>query len=367
VRQAKRVVVKVGSALLTTRQRAIDGRMLLSLVSQIATQRDAGLEVLLVTSGAVALGLGPLGFSERPTELAALQACAATGQVRLMHHYAEAFGTCGIAVAQVLLTHADLADRRRYLNARRAVGVMLGRRVLPIFNENDTVAADEIKLGDNDTLAAEVVGLVDADGLLLLTDIDGLYDANPHTHKDAQRLSFVPEITDEIRAVAGGTTGVGTGGMMTKVRAASVAASHGAWTVIAPGRQANVIHTVLEGEDVGTLVPAAEERRPARKRWIARTLRSKGVVVVDAGAARALRTGSGSLLPAGICQVEGAFESGDAVEVRTETGELLGRGLTSYDSDEVKRIAGKKTGEIAGILGYKYADEIIHRDDLVVD
>jgi glutamate 5-kinase len=286
--------------------------------------------------------------------------------VKLMHHYAEAFGTCRIGVGQVLLTHGDLADRRRYLNARRAIGAMLAAGVLPIFNENDTVASDEIKLGDNDTLAAEIVGLTDSDGLLLLTDRDGLFNKDPRTNPDAQRLPFVAEITDEVRAMAGGTAGLGTGGMSTKVRAASVAAQSGAWTVIAPGRRANAVEDVLRGEDVGTLFAGADEKQPARKRWIAGTLRPRGVLMVDAGAAKALSGGTVSLLPAGIKSVEGSFDSGEPVEVRGPDGTRLGRGLTAYSSEEVTRIAGKKTAEILGVLGYKYADEVIHRDDLVL-
>lgn len=365
--KAKRIVVKVGSALLTSKDRAgVEGRMVLSLVTQLAQQRAEGREVLFVTSGAVALGLAPMGLTERPTDLASLQACAACGQVRLMSHYAEAFGMCRIPVGQVLLTHADLADRRRYLNARRAVGAMLERGVLPIFNENDTVASDEIKLGDNDTLGAEIVGLVDADLLLILTDQKGLYNKDPRSNPDAVRVGFVPAITDEIRAMAGGTSGLGTGGMGTKVRAASVAASHGAFTIIAPGREQDVVARILAGEDVGTLFAPSEAKQPARKRWIGRTLRSKGTIVVDEGAANALRTGGKSLLAIGIRKVDGTFENGDAVEVRGEDGTLLGRGLSAYASDEVGRIAGRKTTEIATILGYKYADEVIHRDDFVL-
>jgi glutamate 5-kinase len=367
VGKARRLVVKVGSALLTNKERTgVDGRMLLSLVTQLAAQRDAGREVLLVTSGAVALGLGVMGLTERPSDLASMQACAACGQVRLMHHYAEAFGLCAVGVGQVLLTHADLADRRRYLNARRAIAAMLARGVVPIFNENDTVASDEIKLGDNDTLAAEIVGLTDADGLILLTDRDGLFNKDPRSNPDAQRVPFVAEVTDEIRAMAGGTAGLGTGGMSTKVRAAHVAAQGGAWTIIAPGRQAGVLDAIVNSQDVGTLFAGALERQPARKRWIAGTLRPRGVLTVDAGAARAVKDGKGSLLPAGITKVEGSFESGEPVEIRGPDGVVLARGLTAYGSEEIQKIAGHKTADIAQLLGYKYADEVIHRDDLVL-
>ncbi|MEW5853031.1 MAG: glutamate 5-kinase [Myxococcota bacterium] len=364
--QAKRIVVKVGSALLTTQGQTVNGQVLLSLVTQLAHQRAQGRQVLLVTSGAVALGLGPLGLTERPADLATAQASAACGQVRLMAHYADAFALCGIHVGQVLLTHGDLADRRRYLNARRAVAALLDHGVLPIFNENDTVTSDEIKLGDNDTLAAEVAGLTDADGVILLTDRDGLYNADPRTNPEARRVPFVAHITDEVRAMAGGTAGVGTGGMITKVRAATVAGEHGAWTVIAPGRKPDVLERLLRGDDEGTLFAAREATAPARKRWIGRTLRPKGVLVVDDGAARALKQGGSSLLPRGITRVEGTFDNGDAVEVRALDGTVLGRGLSAYASDEVSRIAGHKSAEIQSILGYKYADEVIHRDDLVV-
>jgi glutamate 5-kinase len=369
LKQTKRLVVKVGSAILTSPDREVNGRVLLGVVTQLAAQREAGRQVLLVSSGAVALGLRSMGLTERPTDLATAQAAAACGQVRLMHHYAEAFATCGIPVAQVLLTHADLADRRRYLNARRAVCALLDHGVTPIFNENDTVACDEIKVGDNDTLAAEVVGLADAGGLILLTDRDGFFDKDPRENPDAVRVPFVPAITPEVRRAASGTTGLGTGGMSTKVRAAEVASDHGAWTVIAPGRRPNVVTEVMDGHDVGTLFsgpPGGEARAPARKLWIARTLRPRGAVVVDAGAARALREGGSSLLPRGIRAVEGTFESGDAVEIRALDGTVVGRGLPSYDSGEVARIAGKKSAEILSVLGYKYSDEVIHRDDMVL-
>ncbi|MBI5494801.1 MAG: glutamate 5-kinase [Deltaproteobacteria bacterium] len=364
---SRRIVVKVGSTLLTTADRSgVDGRMLLSLVTQLAAQRDAGRQVLLVSSGAVALGLGPMGLTERPSDLASMQACAACGQVRLMHHYAEAFGTCRVAVGQVLLTHADLADRRRYLNARRTIAAMLDRGVLPIFNENDTVASDEIKLGDNDTLGAEVVGLSDSDGLILLTDRDGLFTKDPRSNPDAVRVPFVSEVTDEVRAMAGGTAGLGTGGMGTKVSAAHLAGQSGAWTVVAPGRGTDVLARVMAGADVGTLFAASEDKQPARKRWIGGTLRPQGVLVVDAGAERALQRGGSSLLPAGIRAVEGQFESGEPVEIRGPDGTRLARGLSAYGSEEIQRIAGKKTHEIQAILGYKYADEVIHRDDMVL-
>ncbi len=366
LQNTKRLVVKVGSALLTNQARtAVEGRMLLSLVTQLAAQRAAGRQVMLVTSGAVALGLGPLGLTERPTDVATMQACAACGQVRLMRHYAEAFDVCQVPVAQVLLTHADLADRRRYLNARRAVSVLLERGVLPIFNENDTVSVDEIKVGDNDTLGAEVAALLDADGYIILTDQEGLYNKDPRHNPDAVRVGWVGVITPEIRAMAGGTTGLGTGGMATKIRAADVAARAGAWTTIAPGRRPNVLQEVLSGQDVGTLFAAAEAPAPARKRWIGHTLRAKGTITVDAGAAGALKKGS-SLLPAGVRRVDGTFDEGDAVDVASEDGVMLGRGLVMYSSADVQRIAGHKTQEISAVLGYRYADEVIHRDDWVM-
>lgn len=364
---ARRLVVKVGSALLTHPETlAPDGRTLLELVSQLVAQRTAGRQVILVSSGAVSLGLAAMGLTERPADVATMQACAACGQVRLMHHYSEAFGMCGVPVAQVLVTHADLADRTRYLNARRAVSVMLEHGVLPIFNENDTVSVDEIKLGDNDTLGAEVAALMDADGYVILTDQAGLFDRDPRAHPQAERVGLVEQITPQIRAMAGGAQGLGTGGMATKVKAADVAGRSGVWTVIAPGRRAGVLQAVLEGQDVGTLFVAGTDREPARKRWIAHTLRARGSLTVDAGAAKAVRGGRASLLPAGIRGVDGQFDAGDAVDILAADGAVLARGLVMYSAEDIRKIAGRKTGEIQTLLGYKYADEVIHKDDLVL-
>ena len=380
--KARRVVVKIGSALL-----AGSGEPFASFAAQIVALRQRGVQVTLVSSGAIALGFPALGLRERPRDLAGLQAAAAAGQSKLMWRWAEAFHAHGVEVAQVLLTHADLRDRRRYLNARQAFLRLLECGVIPVVNENDTVAVDEIKLGDNDTLAAQVCGLCDADVVVLLTGAAGLFTADPAVDNNATRVAIVTDL-ESVRSLAGPAARLGTGGMITKLDAAAAAQKHGAATVIAPGRLPDVLARVItEGDDVGTLIetPAAE-RASARKRWIGTALRPRGTVVVDAGAERALRKNA-SLLFAGVRAVEGEFVPGDAINVavddvsvavddvsephvrgpheRSGGRRVFARGLTRLSSADARAVAGKKTAEAHALVN-ALPDELVHRDDLVL-
>ncbi len=358
---ARRVVVKVGSALLASSPDAFD-----ELARQVALLRARGLEVAVVSSGAIALGLLPLGLSSRPRDLASLQAAAAAGQSRLMWRWGEAFAKHHLEVAQVLLTHGDLRERRRYLNARSAMRRLLEAGVVPIVNENDSVSVDEIKLGDNDTLAAEVCGLVDADQVVLLTGAPGLFTADPSLDPSAVRIPVVEVIDDRVRALAGPPAALGTGGMVTKLTAAESAGRHGAGTVIAPGAVPDILVKVFAGDDVGTLIRApASARANARKRWISTTLRPHGTLYVDAGAAAALRKHA-SLLFAGVREVEGRFQPGDAVNVaNAEDRAPFARGLVRLGDEDARRVAGKKTAEAQAMVA-ALPDELIHRDDLVL-
>jgi glutamate 5-kinase len=367
--RARTVIIKVGSALLAAPAPQEAGPLerdpFAALAAQCMALRKQGIRVVVVSSGAIALGLSALGLSERPRDLAGLQAAAAAGQSKLMARWAEAFGRHGAEVAQILLTHGDLRDRRRYLNARQALVRLLDAGVIPIVNENDTVAVDEIKLGDNDTLAAQICGLCDARAIVLLTNAAGLFSADPSADPAAVRIPIV-EALEEVRAFAGPAARLGTGGMTTKLDAAAVAQRHGAATVIAPGRAPQVLEKIFAGEDIGTLVVAPEEdRERARKRWIGTTLRPRGTVFVDDGAARALAKNA-SLLFAGVVSVEGTFQAGDAVNVaRARDGAVFGRGLTRLSSIDAQAVMGKKSAEAHALLP-ALPDELIHRDDLVL-
>lgn len=363
LRRARSVVVKVGSALLAARE----PDPFAGFAAQVARLRADGVRVVLVTSGAIALGFPALGLVERPKDLAGLQAAAAAGQSKLMWRWGEAFARHGVEVAQVLLTHADLRDRRRYLNARQAFLRLLDAGVLPVVNENDTVAVDEIKLGDNDTLAAQVCGLCDAQVVVLLTGAAGLYTADPSVDPTAVRVPVVEVLDDAVRALAGPAARLGTGGMITKLDAAVAAQRHGAGTVIAPGRLDDVLAKVFSGEDVGTLIVAPPgEREGARKRWIGTALRPRGTIFVDDGAEQALTKKNASLLFAGVRTVDGTFLAGDAVNVaRAKDGVVFARGLTRLSSPDARLVAGKKTSEAHGLLP-ALPDELIHRDDLVL-
>jgi glutamate 5-kinase len=364
---ARRVVVKIGSALLVAEKGEIRQSWLDRLADDVARCRARRQEVILVSSGAIAVGRRHLGLAGKRLRLEEKQAAAATGQIRLAHAYQEALAHHGITVAQILLTPDDTEERRRHLNARATFAQLLALGAVPVVNENDTVATAEIRFGDNDRLAARVAQMVSADMLVLLSDIDGLYSADPRKDPAARHVATVREIGPEIEAMAGeAAPGYSSGGMVTKLAAARIATGAGCHMLIAQGRGASAPLAAIEAGARATLFLPHGEPRSARKAWIAGALDPRGALTVDDGAAGALRRGK-SLLPAGVVAVEGVFERGDAVVIRTRAGVEAGRGLSAYSSDDVRRIAGYKSGEIAGILGYRGRDEIIHRDDLVTE
>ncbi len=358
---AKRVVVKIGSRLIAEAPASRPA----TIADQVAELRRRNLEIVIVSSGAIALGLPRLGLSQRPTEMPALQAAAAVGQSRLMQMWEHGFAAHHIEIGQVLVTHDDLGDRRRFLSARLTLRALLDAGVVPIINENDTVATEEIKFGDNDQLAALVCNLVSADALVILTDVEGVRDAN------GVRMPIVRDIDREATPVAGGTTsGVGSGGMASKVGSARIVTRTGVPAVVAPGREPDVLLRVLAGADVGTLfVPpprAGSGVLSSRKHWIAYGAKPSGKLTIDDGALRALRDAGKSLLPAGIVAVDGDFELGDTVSIVTRTGDEFARGLAAYPAVDLRKILGLQSAGIEAKLGYKSIDEAIHRDDLVI-
>lgn len=367
LKPTRRVVAKVGSALVTNGGAGIDRGAIARWAEDVAELRTRGVEVIFVSSGAVAEGMARLGWTERPKAMPELQAAAAVGQMGLVNVYEQAFAAHGLHTAQVLLTHEDLADRKRYLNARSTITALLKHNVIPIINENDTVTTDEIRFGDNDTLGALVANLIDADVLVLLTDQRGLYTADPRKDADAHFISIGRADDVQYETMAGGTgTGISRGGMLTKILAARRAANSGIHTVIASGHENKVLHRLLGGEAIGTLLYAPEASLAKRKSWLADHLQLRGKVTLDAGAARALLHGGKSLLPIGVVAVTGEFERGDAVGCVDETGRELARGLTNYSSYETLRIMRKPSSDIELVLGYVDEDELIHRDNLVV-
>jgi glutamate 5-kinase len=356
----RRVVIKIGSRLL---QEDVEARVA-TLAAEARTLADRGIKTVIVTSGAIALGVKRLNLPARPKTMPGLQAAAAVGQGHLIQFWERALSSVGLASGQVLLTHDDVRDRRRYLNARHALGELLALGAVPVINENDTVSVDEIKFGDNDRLAALTTSLVEADALVILTDVDGLYDGDPKS--GAKLISEVYDIEKEARPFAGGTSGVGTGGMTSKVQAAQVAGRFGVITLVASGRRARPVVSLLDGEPAGTVFWPGVSRLQSRKHWIAYALKPAGSIVVDAGARRALVEGGKSLLPSGVRAVRGRFGAGDPVSIVDESAVEFARGLIGFDSDEIEKIAGKKTADLESLLGYRPADEVIHRDDLVV-
>ena len=361
---AKRIVVKIGSALL------IDGGelrrlWLQTLCADVAALKRDGKDIILVSSGAIALGRRALGLKPGVLKLEESQAAAAAGQVRLAQAYADILSGENIVAAQVLLTLGDTEERARYLNARATLKTLLSLGSIPVINENDTVATAEIRFGDNDRLAARVASMMEADCLVLLSDVDGLYTADPTNNADAQHIADVPAITREIEAMAGtSVSGVGRGGMVSKLIAAKIAAGAGCETIIAKGAVEHPLNAIETGAQ-STRFHASTTPAAARKRWIAGVLKPQGALIVDAGAAKALSEGK-SLLPAGIRQIDGRFERGDAVAVRDQQGREIARGLSAYNAADAERIAGKKSNEIEAILGYRGRDEVIHRDDLAL-
>ena len=362
----RRVVLKVGSRVLTGKGRTLSQPVFDRLAREISAAKKKGYEVVLVSSGAIAAGMGRLGLAEKPKTMPQKQASAAIGQSALMWSYERAFSFFGEKVAQVLLTRDDLSNRARYLNARNTLLTLLEFGVIPVINENDTVVVQEIKFGDNDNLSALVTNLVNADLLVILSDIDGLFDKDPRVHKSARLIPFVPQVTEDMELKATGTLSpFSIGGMVTKLQAARKAGLFGLPTVLANGMVEGLLERILRGEEVGTLFTSQVNKLTSRKHWIAFTLEPQGRIIVDEGAKRAILQKGKSLLPSGVLSAEGKFSLGDPVALSDVNGREFAKGLTNYDSSEINKIKGLKTSEVESRLGYKYSDEIVHRDDLV--
>jgi glutamate 5-kinase len=367
IQNAKRLVIKVGSSLVTNDGRGLDHAAIAKWADQIARLRQMGKEVVLVSSGAIAEGMLRLGFEKRPTGIHKQQACAAVGQMGLAHIYETSFQAHGLRTAQVLLTHADLAHRERYLNARSALFTLLRLGVVPIINENDTVVTDEIKFGDNDTLGALVANLIEGDALIILTDQKGLYTADPRKNPDAVFVHSAKAGDLALETMAGGAgSSIGRGGMLTKILAAKRAASSGAHTVIAWGREDDVLTRLANGELIGTQLTAQTGQLTARKQWMADHLQTAGKVVLDAGAVQKVSDEGKSLLPIGVTEVHGEFSRGEVITCTDEYGRAIARGLTNYSSSDARRIIRHPSGDIESILGFIEEPELIHRDNLVL-
>ncbi len=360
-------VVKVGSSLVTNHGHGLDQVAIAAWASQISALVKKGKKVVLVSSGAVAEGMQRLGWGKRPVALNELQAAAAVGQMGLVQMYERSFIEHGLHTAQVLLTHEDLVDRKRYLNARTTIKTLLNLNVIPIINENDTVATDEIRFGDNDTLAALVANLIEADALVILTDQQGLYSSDPRKDDAAEFVNFETAGNPNLEKMAGGAGSViGTGGMLTKILAARRAASSGAHTIIASGREQDILLRLSQGETIGTHLKASQKKTLAKKQWLANHMRTGGKLVLDDGAVSALKSEGNSLLPIGVTSVQGSFERGDVVACINDKGLEVARGIVNYNSFEAERIKRKPSKEIGKILGYVEDDVLIHRDNLIL-
>jgi len=366
VKQSRRWVIKIGSALLTDNGKKLDKTAMAIWVEQIASLQKRGYEVVLVSSGSVAAGMTRLGWSERPREIHHQQAAAAVGQSSLVQSYEDEFQKYGLKTAQILLVHDDLSDRQRYLNARSTIRTLLSFGVVPIINENDTVVTDEIRFGDNDTLGALVANLIEADTLCILTDQSSMFDAAPRENSMAKPIFEKAALDASLDAMAGGGGALGRGGMISKVRAARLAARSGANTVIVGGKISDVISRVSHGEILGTLLYSDKQPIAARKRWLAGQMQSRGSLIIDEGAVRVLRDKGKSLLPVGVKSVEGHFTKGDLVLCLNLQGVEVARGLVNYSSDDSRKILGQSSSKIESLLGYKGFDELIHRDNLVL-
>ncbi|MEW8628179.1 MAG: glutamate 5-kinase [Candidatus Thiodiazotropha sp.] len=367
IANSKRWVIKIGSALLTADGKGLSGELLASWVEQMASLRHAGHQVVLVSSGAVAEGMSRMGWQTRPHNLNELQAAAAIGQMGLVQAWEAGFQKFDLHTAQVLLTRDDLEDRSRYLNARSTLRTLLELGVVPVVNENDTVTNDELRFGDNDTLAALVANLIEADLLVLLTDQEGLFDADPRFNSQAKLISQTRVDNPQLDEVAGGSaSGLGLGGMVTKVRAARLAARSGTGTVIAAGRHKKVVDAIHRGDEIGTLMVPVQEPQAARKRWLAGQLQPRGSLTIDDGAVRVLREQGRSLLAVGVNGVKGDFARGEVVVCLDKQGAEVARGLVNYDAQETARLMGKPSSQIEEVLGYVDEDELIHRDNLVL-
>lgn len=361
----RRMVVKVGTGTIAEESGRISRVRVTGLVDQVVSARNRGIDVALVSSGAIAAGMEKMGYERRPSDMESLQAVAAVGQGILVHIYADIFGASGVPVGQVLLTQYDMTHRQQYLNARQALERLFEMGVVPIVNENDTVATEEIKFGENDLLAALVASLTGADLLVLLTDTAGLHTADPRKHEGATLLRRVERITDDIQELGGEAGGrLGSGGMSSKVQAAKIAVSSGVHAIIADGRSTGIVSDILDGKEVGTYFPPSA-KVSSKKHWIGYAKMSSGSLVIDDGAAKAIMEAGKSLLPAGVVEAEGEFQVGDALDIVDRKGKVIGRGLSNYDAAEAKRIMGLRSDKIAEIIGER-AEEMIHRDLMVV-
>jgi len=365
--KVRRIVIKVGSSILASVERGLHHEVFSRLAKEISELKRQGYEIILVSSGAIAAGMEKLGYKTRPQSITQKQATAAVGQSRLMNIYEGYFSRHQQMVAQILLTHDDLSHRRRFLNARNTLLTLLELGIIPIINENDTVVVDEIKFGDNDNLSALVTNLIEADLLIILTDIDGLCDSDPRLNPNAKCISLVEDIDMDMEGMIGDTQGEWrVGGMVSKIQAAQTASRSGVPTVIARGTKEGVLHQIIKGKEIGTLVLPKKVTLSSRKHWIAFNLKPKGDVVVDEGAKKAIVQKGKSLLPSGVVKVRGFFDRGDSVSCLGPRGKEFARGLVNYSAQELERIKGLKSDQIEKLLGYKYLDEVIHRDDLVV-
>lgn len=363
----KRIVVKIGSAVLTEKHGALDKRVIKEIASGLVAIRQKGIQVVLVSSGAVAAGRSELGMTEKPKTIPQKQAAAAIGQTTLMQAYQQALHPFKVKAAQLLLTSEDIESRQRFLNTRATIDTLLALGVIPIINENDTVVVDEIKFGDNDNLSALVTNVAEADLLLILTDVAGLYDSDPRQNRDAKLIPLVQTITRELeRSASGSNTSVGTGGMATKLAAAKKASKNGVPTLMIPGKQKQAIIDAMNGNEIGTLFLASGISLNRRKQWIAYTLKTVGSIIVDDGAREVITNNGKSLLPSGIVQVVGHFKRGANIKICSHDGYEFARGLTDYSSSEINLLAGNNSSDIEKILGYYYGDVIVHRDNLVV-
>jgi glutamate 5-kinase len=365
--KAKRVVVKVGSAILTGKD-GLNHQVVANLVQEIAFLHNSGREVILVSSGAVAAGKRKVRFpDDRDLTIREKQALAAIGQSRLMHDYDEAFGEHGKNIAQILLTHSDLADRKRYLNVRNTLLTLFDFGVIPVINENDTVSTEELRFSDNDNLGALVANLIEADMFICLTDVDALYDRNPLTDPEAKAIYTVSEVTEKIEAMAGNSkSALGTGGMRSKINAAKMVSAGGGSSFIGPGRQKDVLKHLFSGEMIGTFFLPRTEKMQSRKRWIAYVLKPQGSLMLDEGACLAITAKGRSLLPSGVIDIKGQFDQGDSVSCVDRNNRPIAVGLVNFCADDLRKIKGLRSDKIANVLGYKESDEVMHRDNLVI-
>lgn len=366
-RKAKRLIIKIGSALLTKDGKGLDYEAIADWAKQISNLRQQGREIILVSSGSVAEGMSRMGWTSRPKKLAKLQAAAAIGQTGLIEAYESQFKKYNIQAAQILLTHDDVRNRKRYLNARNTLRTLIDLKTLPIVNENDTVALEEMRLGDNDTLAALVANLVEADVLIILTDQQGLFNKDPRHHTDAKLISDESATNPDLMAYVGTiATSLGSGGMATKITAAQRAARSGCATIIASGRKSNVLQRISEGEDIGTLLVPDTTKIVARKQWIAGHVQASGSLFLDEGACLSIQKNGSSLLPVGVEHSEGSFKRGDVVDCKNQQGHIIARGLVNYSTEDVEKIYKIPSARITEVLGYQGEAELIHRDNLVV-